>query len=92
MGILVLSRKFLQVVEGIETSAVAVAEVETDGVVADEFPSGDHDAFKFARRVSAVGLPEDVALALSLRAGGNGAQAVAGVIALCAVGPGDGDL
>ena len=52
-----------QIVVTVEAGVVAVAEIETDRVVADDGPADDVYAGEFLRSVAAVFVPEDIGLA-----------------------------
>src|SRR4051812_22955052 len=84
--------KFAQIVEGVEAGVVAVAEFETDGVVADDVPADHLHAVEFLRAVAAVLVAKNVALAGGFRARRRGAQALERKVTLDAVVPNDGDL
>lgn len=79
-------------VVAVEAGFVAVAEIETDGVVADDLPAEDRHAGEFLRAVAAVLVSEDVALADVLRARGRGTQVFHRKIRLGTVFPDDGDF
>lgn len=89
---LTIGRKFLEVIVGIETGAMPVAEIEANGVIADDFPAGDGDAGEGAWFVATVSLAENITFALGFGAGGSGAQLLTGIIGLGAVVPNDGDF
>lgn len=81
-----------EVVEAVEAGAVAVAEIETEGVVADLFPAEDADTGETARTVAAVLVAEDVAFALGFGGRRSGAEMFESEIGFGAVVPDDGDL
>jgi hypothetical protein len=58
-----LAGELAQVVVAVESAAVAVAEHETQGVVADNFPAEDLYARKGLGPVAAVLVAEDIAFA-----------------------------
>ena len=71
---------------------MAVAEIETEGVVSDLLPAGHADALEVARTMAAVLLTENVPFALRLRTRRGGAQPGKGQEAFAAVVPDDGDF
>lgn len=76
----------------IESRAVSVAEIETDCIVADPLPTRDLDADKILRDFPAVLVPENIALALDLRAGRCRAKRGEGHEAFLVIIPADGDF
>jgi hypothetical protein len=84
--------KFQKVIEAIETGAMTVAEIETQGVVSDLLPAGDCNAWKVLGAIAAVLVAEDVALANILCAGRGGSQRLHRIIRLRLVGPKNGDF
>src|SRR5687768_3456156 len=84
--------KRAQIVETVEPGPVAVAEIETQRVIADAFPAEHLHPGKLLRTVAAVAHAEDVALADVRGAGRSGAEFLGRKIALDAVVPDDGGL
>ena len=76
----------------VEAGAVAVGEVEAEGVVADLFPAEDGNAGEGLGAVAAVLVTEDVALADVFGGGRGGAEALGVEVGFSAVGPSDGDF
>jgi len=81
-----------EVFVAVEAGAVAVAEIEADGVVTDLFPAGDFDSGIVGTLCTAVQLAEDVAFAALFGAGGGGAEFIDWEVGLGAIAPGDGDF
>lgn len=71
---------------------MAVAEIETDRVISDPFPSSHLDADEILRYFTAIVMPENIALALDLGARRRGAQRGEGKKAFLAIVPADGDF
>ena len=88
-----MSSQVAEVVVGIEPGAMAVAEIETDRVVADLLPAEHLHALEAVGTfVPAVFHAKDVPLALHFGARRGGAELLKGEITLRAIAPGDGDL
>lgn len=81
-----------QQIETVQAGAMAVAEVESNGVVADPFPADDLDAGKLFRSVPPVLIAEDIAFALIRRAGRGGPQGFKIMIRFAAVVPDNRDF
>ena len=90
-----LVREFGEVEEefvAVEAAAVAVAEIEADGVVADAFPVEHAHTGKLTLIGAAVALAEDVFFAALFGAGRGGAELFHLEKGFGAVAPGDGDF
>jgi hypothetical protein len=84
--------ELLQKLEAIEAGAVAVAEIETQRVVADALEGEDLHVGEILLFAAAVLIAEDILFSARLGAGRSGAQLGSGEIRLGAVVPNDGDF
>lgn len=84
--------ELLQKLEAIEAGAVAVAEIETQRVVADALEGQDLHVGEILLFAAAVLIAEDIFFSAGLGAGRGGAQLGSGEIRLGAVVPNDGDF
>lgn len=86
------SAETAEIVEGVESRAVTVAEIEPQRVVPHPFPTGHRHAGKTLRAIASVTVAEDVAFALVRGARRGRPQFLVVMKRLRAVIPTDGDL